>query len=153
MDVNEFVKRFKKGLRESWLQLAKKERELQEAIRPLKEERDEIRRTLDDLARLLDTLGISRDELSQELEQQPEIMMATAKRVNVADMAYAMLRSLGKPSHYKVILEAMREQGFNVPGKDPVANLLAHMLNDKKRFAKAKEEGRGYYKLTEWDST
>ena len=63
------------------------------------------------------------------------------------DAAHEILRTEGKPLHYRVLSQRLSEAGVYVPGKDPAANLLAHMSRDE-RFGRA--GGRGIYGLAGW---
>jgi len=65
------------------------------------------------------------------------------------DIAYDILLQETKPMHYRKLVERIKEQGIAVGGRDPGSTLIAYLGRDK-RFAKAKEVGRGYYKLKEW---
>jgi hypothetical protein len=51
--------------------------------------------------------------------------------------------------HYGEILKTLKDRGYIVTGKDPRNTVLAYLSRHKKRFAKAPESGRGYYKLRE----
>ena len=64
----------------------------------------------------------------------------------VADVAYEMLKTTGTPIYYKQLYEAIAQTGFEIHGKDPATNLIAHIGNDP-RFERVK---RGTYALKEW---
>jgi len=150
MDVEKVVN--VQAAKDWWLQLTRRYYELQKQIEPLRDERNRLEDVRGRLARVLEAVGVKAEELQQlegrireELAAQPQMQAA-----RVSDMAYEVLASLAKPVHYKEILDGIKERGGEVPGIDPGTNLIAHMLKDK-RFSKAPEVGKGYYKLKEWD--
>lgn len=57
------------------------------------------------------------------------------------DTAEEILRGARSGIHYRVLLEQLNGRGVNVPGRDPGANLLAHLGRDD-RFVRV---GRGTY--------
>jgi len=65
------------------------------------------------------------------------------------DAAFDVLKTGGTPLHYRILSERLSDGGVYVPGKDPAANLLAHMSRDQ-RFGRG--PGRGVYGLAEWSS-
>ncbi|MCP3681859.1 MAG: hypothetical protein GY861_04140 [bacterium] len=65
---------------------------------------------------------------------------------SVGDAACAVLLELGHPVYYKEIANTLMSNGVFIPGKDPAANLLAHINRDE-RFSRV---GRGIYALDEW---
>jgi len=66
----------------------------------------------------------------------------------IADAAYNFLkrRSKAKPFYYKDLAKLILQEGKTIPGKDPAANLIAHLGRDE-RFTRT---GRGLYALKEW---
>ncbi|HEY60540.1 MAG TPA: hypothetical protein G4N92_07660 [Anaerolineae bacterium] len=66
----------------------------------------------------------------------------------ISDVAYDLFskKEEKKGIYYRDIADEMQSEGFYIPGKDPSANLLAH-LNRDKRFVRV---GRGVYGLQEW---
>jgi hypothetical protein len=155
------------SLKKALIGIKKRKLELEYLMRPLREEHDKITQIEHDLAGLVQTLGVNIGELYKEIEAEPvEIdftelidtlrekmagMPQVQETMRLADAAYLALLSIDQPAHYKQIAQAIKERRFNIPGKNPESNLLAHMSNDKKRFAKAEEAGRGFWKLAEWD--
>lgn len=69
------------------------------------------------------------------------------KSQRFTDAAVAILVERGTPTHYQDLVTALNDRGVYVPGKDPGANLIAHMLRDD-RFARG--PGRGLYGLSDW---
>lgn len=67
----------------------------------------------------------------------------------VADIAYDVLKDAGSPMYYKDLCAAILQKGFEVPGQDPAANLIAHISIDP-RFKRVK---RGTYALKRWKMT
>ena len=72
---------------------------------------------------------------------------ATTKSQRFTDAAVEILAGLGSPIHYLDLVRRLSERDVYVPGKEPGANLIAHMLRDE-RFSRA--NGRGMYGLAEW---
>lgn len=138
------------AVKEWWLQLTRRYYELQKQIEPLREERSKVEDLRGRLVRVLEGVGVKTDEIQQLENSIREELDARrqAEPVKVSDMAYEVLLSFGKPTHYKVILDGIKERGGQVAGSDPGTNLIAHMLKDK-RFRKATEVGKGFYELRE----
>lgn len=61
--------------------------------------------------------------------------------------AHDLLSKLGKPLHYRELVQKLTENGVHVTGKDPAATLLSQMSRDA-RFKRAPERGR--YGLASW---
>jgi hypothetical protein len=99
-------------------------------------------RNLDDLLSL-EAGGL--DGLEGQDKSQPR--GAPLKSQRFTDAAVALLTERGVPTHYQELATALNDRGVYVPGKDPGANLIAHMLRDD-RFARG--PGRGMYGLSEW---
>lgn len=59
------------------------------------------------------------------------------------DAAADLLRDRDAGTHYQEVLKLLTSSGVNVPGRDPAANLIAHMGRDD-RFVRT---GRGTYGL------
>ena len=57
-----------------------------------------------------------------------------------------------KPLHYREILEEIIKRGVSVGGREPGNTMVAYLGRDK-RFTKAPEKGRGFWKLKEWENT
>lgn len=68
--------------------------------------------------------------------------------MSVPDMAYEILynQSNQEPVHYQKLANSIMAGGKLIPGKDPAANLIAHLGRDD-RFVRT---GRGMYGLLEW---
>lgn len=150
MEIEKFVD--VEAIRKWWLQLTRKYYELYKQIEPLREERRKVEDLRGRLVRVLEGVGLTSgeiermdNEIREELDAQPQ-----AEPGKLSDAAYEVLASLEQASHYKVILEGIKERGIRVPGSDPGTNLIAHMLKDR-RFSKAPEVGKGYYKLKDWE--
>lgn len=60
--------------------------------------------------------------------------------------AVELLGKVGKPMHYRQLAETLSRQDVYVPGRDPAANLLAHMSRD----ARFRRFDRGTYGLQHW---
>jgi len=68
--------------------------------------------------------------------------------MSVSDMAYEVLSKQQEslPKHYRELAEMIFAEGKLIPGKDPAANLIAHLSRDE-RFVRT---APGTYALTEW---
>lgn len=68
--------------------------------------------------------------------------------LSVSDMAYEVLskQEEHKPIHYRDLAEMIMTEGKLIPGKDPAANLIAHLSRDE-RFVRT---APGTYALSEW---
>ena len=68
------------------------------------------------------------------------------------DLAWEILLQQAKPLHYREILEEVVKRGISVGGREPGNTMIAYLGRDK-RFTKAPEKGRGFWKLKEWENT
>lgn len=71
----------------------------------------------------------------------------STKTQRFTDAAVEILAERGEPIHYLELTRLLGDGGVYVPGKEPGANLIAHMLRDD-RFTRA--PARGTYGLAEW---
>ncbi|MBE0415002.1 MAG: winged helix-turn-helix domain-containing protein [Dehalococcoidia bacterium] len=131
-----------------WRELAKRELELELQYKPLVEEHGVIhgkRMALENLMaqgqaeRVNQQISSEWDKLRKG-EQLPYIERKPS------DVAYDVLSRNGNPMHYRAILEEVRKEGTVIGGRDPGATLIAYLSRDE-RFLKAREVGRGYWKL------
>jgi len=72
--------------------------------------------------------------------------IAAGSNRKTSDVAYEILKNTGNPMYYKDLYEAILQTGFEIRGKDPATNLIAHISIDP-RFRRIK---RGTYALKEW---
>lgn len=70
------------------------------------------------------------------------------RSASFTDQAAEILDQQGKPVHYRQLVTLLAERNIYIPGKDPGANLIAHITRDA-RFARV---GRGMYGLAGWPS-
>ena len=136
---------------EWWRELAKRELELERQFKPLVDEHAAVhgkRMALENLMSQGQVPTISR-EISTEWEalRKGEQMPSTERKP--PDVANDVLSRKGAPMHYREILEEMNKEGVVIGGHDPGTTLIAYLGRDK-RFAKAREVGRGYWGLKEW---
>lgn len=102
------------------------------------------------LRNLDDLLAIERDGVPDPSAVPEAVARAsTPTSQRFTDAAAEMLNDRGSPIHYQELARLLSEKGVYVPGKDPAANLIAHMLRDP-RFGRA--SGRGMYGLADWPS-
>jgi len=131
-----------------WRELAKREVELEHQYTPLMEDHRAVhgkRMALENLmaqgrANTVSQQIASEWEAIREREQMP-----TTKR-KPSDVAFDVLSRKGSPMHYRKILEEVNKEGVVIGGRDPGTTMIAYLGRDK-RFLKAREEGRGYWKL------
>jgi hypothetical protein len=97
------------------------------------------RRELQEQARALDTVmaryGRHDGSDGARSEEGP-----ISRKGSFLDVAWEILQAWGS-LHYEALLARVTERGVEVPGRNPAANLVAHMSRDK-RF---KRVGRGTY--------
>ena len=134
-----------------WQELAKRELELERQYTPLVEEH----RAVHSKRMALENLMVQgRLEVNQQLaakleELRKEEQMPSTER-KPSDVAHDVLSRKGVPMHYRVILEEVNKEGVVIGGRDPGTTLIVYLGRDK-RFLKAREQGRGYWKLKEWE--
>jgi len=75
--------------------------------------------------------------------------MGKTEAASLSDHAYEVLKDKGTPFYYRDLVEYLQSNGVIVPGKDPAANLIAHISRDN-RFVRI---ARGTYALQEWDGS
>jgi hypothetical protein len=118
-------------------------KELQAKVAPLEMELKVKEEKLAAIERLL-RLETHPIEAISSLEDRPVRVASNTKKV--ADVAYEVLKKAGTPMYYRQLFETISQTGFEIHGKDPATNLIAHIGNDP-RFKRVK---RGTYALTEW---
>jgi len=118
-------------------------KELQSKLAPLEIELRVKEEKLAAVDRLLQ-LEIHPDEAVSSPEERQVRAVSNTKKV--ADVAYEVLKSAGTPLYYRELYEKISRTGFEIHGKDPATNLIAHIGNDP-RFERVK---RGTYALKEW---
>jgi len=94
---------------------------------------------LDHIIELLRSEGMNE---GQEVVERSEV-------ASLSDHAYEVLKEKGTPFYYRDLVEYLQSNGVVVPGKDPAANLIAHISRDS-RFVRI---ARGTYALQEWDGS
>jgi hypothetical protein len=107
-------------------------------LRPLE---DQLKAKQDQLQALDQLLAVITADQAQEDKSEPASVPQDAGSFLAA--AAAILAELGGPLHYKALFVEVRNRGAHVPGRNPEANLLAHMTRDD-RFVWV---GRGTYGL------
>ncbi len=66
---------------------------------------------------------------------------------SISSAAERMLREHESAAHYTQIMKMLEAEGYEIGGKDPRANMTAHLSNNKK----IRGVGNGYYELREWN--
>jgi len=107
-------------------------------VRVLLEDIKKREEQIDYIIKLIKAEGISLDGIT----------INAAIPMSVSDMAYEVLSKQNdhKPIYYRELAEMIMAEGKLVPGKDPAANLIAHLGRDD-RFVRT---GSGTYGLKEW---
>ncbi|MEN6462308.1 MAG: hypothetical protein ABFC94_13180 [Syntrophomonas sp.] len=136
-----------------WLQEKKAELKLREdEIKKLQEECKEIRQAMDPIETWLARMG--------KREQMPESDLTGPEKETAAGPGYKELRGdrlrnevvellrevYPDMLYYRVILQRLQERGYEVGGKDPGLNLIAHISKDKRI---KRGDKRGIYRLDE----
>jgi hypothetical protein len=142
------------NLRKWWRELAKRELELEHQYKPLVDEHYAVhakRMALENLMaqgqspRFPEELGAEWEALRRE-KQMPSVERRPP------DVACDVLSSKGVAMHYKEILTEINKQGVVIGGHNPGTTLIAYLGRDK-RFSKAREVGRGYWRLKKRESS
>lgn len=138
-----------------WRDLARRQAELDRQWKPLLDEsraielkRLALENLMVNLTQDLDESNKLRQQFAQEQDKirKGESLPAIERRP--MDVAYDILMRTGKPMHYTEILSQLGTAGVIIGGQDPRSTLLAYLGRDK-RFTKAKEVKRGFWKLRE----
>lgn len=137
---------------EWWHELARRELQLERQYTPLVDEHGLVhakRMALENLMAQGQTEPIHKDIASrwQMLRKGEEMPFVDRKP---PDVAFDVLSGRGAPMHYRDILEEVKREGTAIGGRNPGTTLIAYLGRDK-RFSKARETGRGYWQLKEWE--
>ena len=125
--------------------LSKKLAELQEIknkktseISKLLSEVEVLQKSIENLVDLLKVEGF---QVNSQIEK-------ASSNATISELAHDYLMSQGnkQPRHYMDIYKAIISSGKQIPGKNPAANLLTHMIRDE-RFVRISS---GTYGLSEW---
>jgi hypothetical protein len=134
-----------------WRDLAKRELELERQYKPLLDEHAVVhgkRMALENLIAQGQEPTIGQEIGSKWEALRKEEQMPSAER-KPPDVAYDVLSRKGIPIHYRELLEEVNKGGVVIGGQDPGTTLIAYLGRDK-RFVKARDAGRGYWGLKEW---
>lgn len=131
-----------------WRELAKRELELEQQYKPLIDEHAAVHGKRMALENLMaqGRLPTMNQEISSEWEALRKVQQMPATERKPPNIAYDVLSRKGVPMHYREILQEMNKEGVVIGGHDPGTTLIAYLGRDK-RFLKAREKGRGYWKL------
>ena len=135
-----------------WEDLAKRELELERQYKPLIDEHAQVygkRMALENLMAQGKVETINK-EIATKWDELRKSEQMPSKEQKPSDVACDVLSRKGVPMHYRAILEEVNREGFVIGGRDPGTTLIAYLGRDK-RFLKAHELGRGYWKLKRWD--
>ena len=135
-----------------WRELAKRELQLETQYKPLIDEHAAVHGKRMALENLMAQERLP--AISQEISTEWEALRTRAQMPSLErkppDVACDVLSRKGVPMHYRDILEGVKEEGVIIGGRDPGTTLVAYLGRDK-RFSKAREVGRGYWGLKEWE--
>lgn len=108
-------------------------------LEPLLQER----RRLEQRARALESV-ISTYQTGSESARAARAQLTESPHRHFLDVAYDVLRKEG-PLYYETLLDRIQDTGITIPGRNPGANLIAHMGRDP-RFRRT---ARGTYGASE----
>ena len=134
-----------------WRELANRELELEAEYKPLVDEHAAVhgkRMALENLIAQGQASTISQ-QFSAEWEALRKGAQMPSMERKPPDAAHDVLSRKGVPMHYREILKEVSEEGVAIGGHDPGTTLIAYLGRDK-RFSKAREAGRGYWRLQAW---
>jgi hypothetical protein len=132
-----------------WRELAKEELNVEQQFKPLIAKHEELHRRRSALENLMAACGKLEEvnrQITVELEELRKSEQLPAVERKPVDVAYDILTRSGKPMHYRDILTELNKAGIVIGGRDPGTTLIVYMGRDK-RFTKARESGRGFWKL------
>jgi hypothetical protein len=129
------VQDFVKAVQQESDQVAGELQKILSDLEPLLQER----RRLEQRAKALETV-ISTYQASQGGTGPGSTPGLDSDRRHFIDVAHDILKREG-PLYYEQLLAKLQEAGATVPGRNPGANLIAHMSRD----ARFKRTGRGTY--------
>ena len=133
-----------------WRELAKQELDTEQQYKPLIAKHDELHRRRTALENLMAACG-KLEEINRQIAVEWEELRKSEKLPTVerrpVDVAYDILTRTGGPMHYRDILTELSKAGIVVGGRDPGTALIVYLGRDR-RFTKARESGRGFWKLT-----
>jgi len=135
-----------------WEDLAKRELELERQYKPLIDEHAQVhakRMALENLMAQGQVETINK-EMGAKWEELRKSEQMPSKERKPSDVVCDVLSRKGVPMHYREILEEVSKEGIVIGGHDPGTTLIAYLGRDK-RFSKAREIGRGYWRLMEWE--
>jgi hypothetical protein len=137
---------------EWWRELVKRELELERKYKPLIDEHAVVhskRLALENLMAQGQPPETNK-QIADEWEKLRKGEQMPSIERKPPDVAFDVLSRKGVPMHYKTILEDLTKEGVVIGGRDPGTTLIAYLGRDK-RFSKAREQGRGYWKLKRWE--
>lgn len=130
--------------------------QIREWLKLVQQEIDNLYADIEPTMGKIELLKLKKEHLKKclTISLTPEQSQAQLKLVKdlrtkrpIADLAVEILEDVGKPLHYAEIMKKIESKhNFIIPGKDPKANMNAHLTKDDRivRFA------RGIYGLATW---
>lgn len=135
-----------------WRELASRQLSLERQYKPLIDEHAVVHQKRQALENLI-AQG-REEEASKQITAEWENLRKGEQlppiEQNPTDAAFDVLAQWGAPMHYRAILENIKKTGVVIGGRDPGTTLIAYLGRDK-RFVKAPEIKRGFWKLKEWE--
>ena len=126
-----------------WLKLAQQEIDsIYSDIEPKMAQIELIKLKMEHLEKCL-TISLTPEQSQAQLRLVKDLRT----KKPIVDLAIEILKDVGNPLHYTEIMKKIESKyNFSIPGKDPKANMNAHLTKDERivRFA------RGIYGLADW---
>lgn len=120
--------------------------DLDSKIRPLTESLFKKREELNTVERLIAIRDGSRRVESAAVTAVGGPSGNSLSDLSLVDAVCRVLGNSGKPLHYQELAHKLQASGYQIPGENPGANLIAHMVRDSRLVRCA----RGTYALREW---
>lgn len=140
LNINSLKNEFNKLLRKKAL--------IEPEANEIKVRLDTINRQIAGLDYVLTSAGEDTAKIRKNIVLDIDIKQVEKPR-KFPDIICEMLKNTSEPLHYKQITDILLRDTIPVPGQNPYYNVNAYLNRHKNLFAKAKEMGRGYYKLKE----
>ncbi len=112
------------------------------------QEKKKVRGLLEDIKQREEQINYIIKLIKAEGDSLDGITINAAIPMSVSDMAYEVLSRQNEREsvHYRELADMIMAEGKLIPGKDPAANLIAHLTRDN-RFIRTSP---GTYAIVEW---
>ena len=136
-------------IKKQFISLLEKKKVLEPQYRKMLSDSDNLNQQISGLEQALRAAGIDTYKLREKVHPPKPPVESVRKPDTIPDLIYKMLSAYKRPMHYKEIHDQLRSGGYWIKGKDPNNTVLAYISRNKDKFDKAREVGRGYYKIKE----